>query len=105
MVRKRKVEKSNQKSFAFLASFFTIIGFVVALLLWKDNKYVMFYAKQGLVLFLGHVLVIVLSPFLFFDWILWVFLVVLWVMTWINALSGKMKKTFVVGDIANKIKV
>ena len=105
-IKSRKIDKNNQKLFAFLASFFTIIGFVVALILWREDKYVMFYAKQGLVLFIGNVFVIVLSSFLFFiEWILWIFWAVLWIITWVNALSGKMKKTFIIGDVAVKIKV
>lgn len=98
-----KVNKDNKKLFAFLASFFTIIGFIVALILWKDNKYVMFYAKQGLILFIAQIIVMILSPLVFLAWILWIFLVILWIITWINALSGKMKNTFIIGDLADKI--
>ena len=109
--RKRKnkhnhsnVSRDNQKLFAFLASFFTIIGFIVAWILWKNDKYVMHYAKHGLVLFIAQVLVAVLSQFLFFlSGILWILLVVLWIVTWVNSFSGKMKKTFLIGDLAEKI--
>ena len=63
-----KTKKINDKKLhAFLASFFTIIGFIIALILWKDDKYVMFYAKQGLILFIGYVLIVVTKPFLFFK--------------------------------------
>ena len=76
----------------------------------KEDKYVMFYAKQGLVIFIGWLIVwavgiipiigkFVLGP------ILLILLLILWVITWINALSGEQKKTFIIGDLAEKIKV
>jgi len=104
-ISKNKIDKNNQKLFAFLASFFTIIGFIIALILWKDDKYVMFYAKQGLVLFIAQIIIMVLYPLLFLVWVLWVLWFILWIITWINALSGQMKDTFIIGDIAEKIRV
>jgi len=98
------VDKDNRKLYAFLASFFTIIGFIVALILWKNDKYVMYYAKQGLILFIAQVVVVVLSPFLFFvSGILWILWIILWIVTWMNSFSGKMKKTFIISDLADKI--
>ena len=91
-----KLNKQDQKLYAFLASFFTVIGFIVASILWKDDKYVMHYAKQGLVLFVAQVLIVVLGFFMFFlSSFLWVFWVILWIITWLNSFSGKMKKTLV----------
>ena len=99
-----KLSNEDRKLYAFLASFFTIVGFVVALFLWKNDKYVMHYAKHGLVLFIAQVVVMILSPFLFFlSGILWVLLVILWIVTWVNSFSGKVKKTFLIGDLAQKI--
>lgn|SRR3989344_7408823 len=88
---------------AFVASFFTIIGFIIALIIWRDEKYVMYYANHGLVLFLGQAIISLLtplSPFIRFAWILWF---ILWILTWVNALSGKIKYTFIISDIAKKI--
>jgi len=94
----------DKKLYAFLASFFTIIGFIVALLLWRKDKYIMHYAKHGLVLFIAQVVIMVLSPYLFFlSGILWVLFIILWIVTWVNSFSGKMKKTFLIGDLADKI--
>lgn len=98
------IDKDNKKLFAFLASFFTIVGFIVAFILWRKDKYVMHYAKHGLVLFMAQVVLMVLSPFLFFlSGILWVLFIILWIVTWVNSFSGKMKKTFLIGDLADKI--
>lgn len=102
--RAPKIDKDNQKLYAFLASFFTIIGFILALILWRHDKYVMHYAKHGLVLFIAQVVLMALSPFLFFlSGILWILFIILWIVTWVNSFSGKMKKTFLIGDLADKI--
>ena len=99
-----KVRGDDKKLYAFIASFFTIVGFIIALILWKHDKYVMHYAKHGLILFIAQIVIFVLSPFLFFiSGILWVLWVILWIVTWINSFSGKMKKTFLIGDLADKI--
>ena len=101
-----KLGKDDQKLFAFLSSFFLIIGFIVAWILWKNDKYVMHYAKQGLVLFIGMVLIVTLGMFLsFIGVILWIFWVILWIVTWVNTFSGKRKKTFLISDLADKIEL
>ena len=46
-------KKDDEQLFAFLATFLSIIGFVIALILKRDNKYVMFYAKQSLIVFIA----------------------------------------------------
>ena len=90
----------------WISCFFTIIGFVLAFVLWKDDKYVMYYAKHGLVLFILEIVILVLSPFLFFiSYILWVFWVVLWIISWMNSLSGQIKKTFLISDLVNKLNI
>ena len=100
-------EKNNDKIiFAWLAVFFTILGFLIAILLKKENKYVMFYAKQGLLLFIGQVIIWLLSGILGKLIILfWIFLAILWAMTWINSLSGEERNTWLIGDLAEKIKL
>ena len=105
---KRKSSKSNTSDsimFAFLATFFTIIGFIIAIISKRDDKYVMFYAKQGLVVFIGYLIVMAIGMIPLIGWLAWVLLTVIWVISWINALSGEKRNTFIVGDIANKIKL
>jgi uncharacterized membrane protein len=102
----RKSSKRDDKQvFAFLAAFFTIIGFIVALIIRKDDKYVMFYAKQGLVLFIGFVIAWLIGGIPVIGWIYTIAILILWIITWINALSGEEKNTFIVGEIAEKIKL
>lgn len=97
---KKEVKKADDdKLFAFLATFFTIIGFIIVILAKKKSEYVKFYAKQGLVIFIASVIVgligwiVMWIPVL--GWIiktgLSVILLVLWFISWLNALSGTMK--------------
>src|SRR3989344_2232225 len=105
----KKQEEGERKLFAFLAVFLTIIGFVIALIVKRDDKYVMFYAKQGLVLFIalviakGSSIIPVVGDFT--SVVLLVLFTVIWILTWINALSGEMRNTWLIGDFANKIKL
>ena len=106
-------KSDDSKLFAFLATFFSIIGFIIALLVKKEDDYVMFYAKQSLVLFIFAVLVgivqMAISWIPIFGWIigfgLQVIVLVLWVLTWIYALSGEKKETPFIGQYAKKIKL
>lgn len=71
----------------------------------------MFYAKQSLILFILLVIVWAINFILLLIQIiggiisvaLGVLVVVLWLMTWINALFGKMKDVFLIGTYAKKI--
>jgi len=98
-------EDDNRTLFAWLATFFTIIGFIIAMVTKKDDKYVMFYAKQGLVLFLVFVAASIISWIPVVGWVFWAFTIILWAMAWINALSGEEKNTWLIGDLAEKIKL
>ena len=105
MVKKTKrIGDDDRKLYAFISSFFTIVGFIIALILWRKDKYIMHYAKHGLVLFIAQAVIIVLGPFLYFlSSVLWVLWVILWIVSWMNSFSGKIKKTFLIGDLADKI--
>jgi uncharacterized membrane protein len=107
MARKRvKVSKNDDtKLFAFLATFFSIIGFVVALAVRRDDKYVMFYAKQSLVVFIASIIAWIIGMILVFLPVLGVVITValniiifvLWLVSWIYALSGEMKEVPIIG--------
>lgn len=114
MPRKTKRGEESKKDdkilFAFLAAFLSIIGFVIALIVKKDDKYVMFYAKQSLVVFIaGAILGIAAKILLIFPIIgiiinaaTGIFTFILWLVSWIYALSGEMKEVPVVGSYARK---
>ncbi len=100
--------KDDDKLWGFLAVFLSIIGFIIVILLKKNSRYVTYYAKQSLVLFIAWVAACVVSlvPLLglIISPILVLVVLVLWVIGWVNALSGKMKPVPVIGKYADKIK-
>lgn len=110
---KQSKEIEEGKVFAFLGIFLTIVGFLVVILAKKDNKYAMFYAKQGLVLFIAYVIAIIanmiLSMIPFVGWlimlVLWIGLLVLWILGIVYSLSGEMKDIPLIGEFAKKIKI
>lgn len=116
---KQTTKTDDSKLFAFLAVFLGIIGFVIALLAKKEDKYVMYYAKQSLVLtifgfgiwivyaVLATIITLVTFGFGIFlvapvGMILWLAFLVLWVIGWIYALSGEMKYIPFIGKFADK---
>jgi uncharacterized membrane protein len=106
-------EKDDSKLFAFLATLLSIVGFIIALVAKKDDKYVMFYAKQSLVIFIASVivwivgLVLGLMPIIgkIISVVLNVLIAVLWLLSWLYALSGKEKEVPLVGKYARNIKL
>lgn len=98
----------DRKLFAFLATFLSIVGFVIALVTKKDDRYVMFYAKQSLVVFIVVIIGAVINSILmwipFFGWvvaaIINLFVLILWIFSWVNALSDQEKETPIVGQYA-----
>ncbi len=102
-------EVDDGKAFAFLGVFLGIIGFVIVLLAKKENKYAMYYAKQGLVLTIAYVAVWVVMLIPVLGWIVGILasllLFVLWIIGWINALSGKEKPIPLIGQYADKINI
>ena len=103
-------QQSDDKMWGFLAVFLGLLGFLIVLLTKKDSKYAMFYAKQSLVLVISYVAVWIAGfVFLFIPFIgwlislvLWIGIAVLWIISWVNALSGEMKPTPILGGLAEK---
>ena len=101
------------KVFAFLGVFLTLIGFLIVLLAKKDNKYAMYYAKQGLGLFIAYLVVFVAAWILIFipiiGWLimflLYILLFVLWIIGIVYSLSGEMKPIPLIGKYAEKLKI
>lgn len=106
-------KKDDDKLFAFLATFLSIIGFIIALIARRDDKYVMFYAKQSLIVFIVAVIAGIVGRILWFIPILGnlihialnIIVAVLWVISWIYALSGKEREVPFVGQYARSIKL
>ena len=103
-------KESDSKLFAFLGVFLGLIGFLIVLLTRKDDKYAMYYAKQGLVIFIAWVIVYIIGTFLpLIGWFIILPLgslamLVLWIIAIINSLSGAEKPTPLIGRFAEKFK-
>ncbi|MBT3324380.1 DUF4870 domain-containing protein [archaeon] len=102
----KKKKNDDSKVWAFLGVFLTLIGFLIVYLTKKNDKYAMYYAKHGLVLFIGWVVFAVLGVIPLIGWIFGLvgnlLLLVAWVVAWIGALSGEEKKIPVITDLAMK---
>lgn len=104
---------SDSLVFAWIGVFFSIVGFIIVLLARKEDKYAMYYAKQGLVLFIAYVIAVLANFVLGFipivgtvvSVVLWIFIVVLWLIGWISALQGTKKPIPLIGELAEKIKL
>jgi uncharacterized membrane protein len=99
--------QDDSKLWAFLAYLLGIIGFILVLLVKKDNKFAMYHAKQSLVLFICWVIVMILTPIPIIGWIggpiLGVVIFILWILGIVNALSGKQVPVPIVGKFADKL--
>ncbi len=108
---KRKTKKISQesKTRAFLATFLSVVGFLIAIILWRKDKYVMFHAKQSLSVFLISIIfnlvgtVLILLPFFgyFLNFILSIGVMLIWFLSWINALNAEKKRIPLVSDLAD----
>ncbi len=108
---KKKVSKlpkeDDSKLFAFLAVLLSVVGFIIALLAKREDKYVMFYAKQSLIIFFSLVIAagIEIVPLVgeFVSIVLWVIFISVWIVALVNSLSGKEKETPIIGHYAKMI--
>lgn len=74
---------------------------VIMLILKKDDEFVKFHAKQGLILFLISFIGVV--PVI--GWIIWIIVVIAMIFGFIKALSGERYKVPLIGDLAEKIHI
>lgn len=100
----------NDKLFALLGTGLPLIGYIIAVLAKRKTPYVMFYAKQGLVLFVAWI-VAALAEWVFsfipvignvISVVIWVLYVIAWIVGIVNALSGEVKDLPVIGVYAGK---
>ena len=111
--RKIEIKKDDSTIYAFLATILSIIGFIIAIVAKRDDKYVMYYAKHSLVIFIigcvGGVLgaiinwIPIIGPIINFGIFIIVFLA--WILSWIYALSGKQKTIPIITDLALRFDV
>ena len=104
-----KKSKSDSQLWAFLGVFLTVFGFLLVLLTRKKDKYAMYYAKHGLVIFIGWVVVSVVSAIPIIGWIVYmvsaVLLLIAWIMLMVAAFSGEKKSFPIITELAEKISI
>ena len=100
--------KDDKILWAFLGVFLLLAGFLLALFVRKKDTYVMYYAKHGLVLFLGFVVVWIVGMLPLIGFIIrsvgGILLLILWVVALFASLSGEKKTLPIVTELAEKIK-
>ena len=92
--------------------FFAVISYIsflciVSLVLKKDNKFTLYHAKQGLVLFVFEVAVFIISVIPLLGWLIGMFGVAVFTLfsIWgiLQALMGNLNRFPLISDIADKI--
>ena len=76
----------------------------------KENDYVMFYAKQSLVVFIAYIVAVVIAMIPFIGWfvlgpILYIIVTVFWIISWVYALSGEKKEVPLIGKYARNFNI
>jgi uncharacterized membrane protein len=102
---------SESKLYAFLGVLLLIIGYFIVYFTRKKDRYAMFYAKQGLVLFVAWVIAEVAGWMLqwipvagdIIKFVLMALVLALWIVGIIYALSGEEKDIPIIGEFAKKI--
>jgi uncharacterized membrane protein len=83
-----------------------IIFFIPLLTDAKDDPFVKYHVKQGLVLFIGYIIEMFIGQIPIIGWILYpflgIFLFILFIIGIINAANGKEKPLPLIGDFAEK---
>ncbi len=95
----------ESKGWAFIGTL-PIIGFILVWLINKKDKYAMFYGKQGLALGIVQIVISIALTILVITIPLipiWhIVVLILWIISVVNAMSGKQKPTPLVGKFAAK---
>lgn len=102
------------KLFAFIGYWGLL--FLVPILAKKDNKFAVFHGKQGMVLTIAFIAVIIVFTilsiipyigilFMIIEWLALIVMCVFAIIGMIQALTGKYWKMPIFGDIAEKIKI
>ncbi len=100
-------KNSDSKIWAFLGVFLTLLGFLIVYFGKKDDKYAMYYAKQGLVIAIAYFVIWIIAfiPFIggIVAFVANIGLLILWIIGIIYSLSGEQKDIPILGEFAKKI--
>ena len=92
-----------------MAGTIPILGFILVLLARKKDTYTQFYAKQGLMLglacFITQAILIVLIITMPLVPLVGLLTLILWIISFVNANSGSMKPTPIIGNIMKRLRL
>ena len=105
-----KSDDSDSKLFAVLGMI-PLVGYLIVYFTRKNDDYAMYYAKQGMILFIACIIVEVALwvvswiPVIreMVGWVLNAFVLALFIIGIIYALSGKEKEVPILGEFAKKL--
>ena len=106
-------KNDESKIYAFIGVFLTLIGFLIVYFTRKEDQYALFYAKQGLIIFIFAIATSILRPILswmpFVGWLisatLGLCIFIFWIIGIVYSFSGEQKLIPIIGPIANKFKL
>ena len=102
-----KTSKENNNLIAIL-SYFGLL-FLVPMLVVKDDSFVQFHAKQGLVLFIFEAATAIFAAIPILGWIgapiLYIFWIVLSIIGIINVVKNKQEQLPIIGSLADRFKI
>lgn len=105
MEEKKETKKEEKNTGMAIVAY--IIFFVPLLTESKDDPFVKYHVKQGMVLTITGVILGILGSFLWVLWFVWMIaglaLFVLWILGIMNAVNGKKEPLPVIGQFAEKI--
>ncbi len=110
MAKKVDLDINDNRFFAFIVVLLSIIGVIIYLIVNKKDKYVRFYAKQSLGIFIYAIIVWAVAIVIRFipviggiiNIILYISIFILWILSMIYALSGKQTYTPIIGKFADR---
>lgn len=101
-------EQKEQPNLIAVLSYLGLL-FLIPLLVNKDDAFVQFHAKQGLVLFICEAATAIFAFIPIIGWfgapLLYIFWIVLSVIGIVNVAGGQRKELPLVGSFANKFKI
>ncbi len=111
--KKIEIKKDDSTIYAFLATILSIIGVIIAIIARKKDRYVMYYAKQSLVIFIVGIIGGVIGGILSFlplvggiiNTGIFIVVFIAWLLSWIYALSGKEKEIPIISELADKFEL
>jgi len=90
--QKNNLETTNDDNIISAIGYIWLL-FLVPLLLKKGNKYCEFHAKQGMVLFIASIILMVIGVVPILGWIIaffgWIAIIIFALLGFVNALQGK----------------